>query len=469
MGKKLFLLLLLATAVYLPSLQYGFSQDDFIHLSASQANNLGEFLTFFNPFARYPDIFFYRPLATQVYFFLNTAFFGLNPLPFHLEALLLHFANAVLFYFLVKRLWHNPRLAVISALFYTISAAHFLSLYYISAFQQLARTFFLFLSIFAFCEYQQSKSFTRYLVSILTFILALLSKETSLILPVLLVFLEALRQKQFSPGLVKKLVKPLSAFFLVASIYLGLRFTGFGTVFGDGSYQFISSAGELAQNFKWYVLWSFGLPEILSTYPGLKQYHLAQFIKDFPQAFWILLMFVITLVCGVISLFRRRLLGFSIVISFAIFIVALSPVLILKEHKYPQYLDLAFVGLLPLFSGVFFNSGIFKKFFGWGGVIAFILLQIFSLNLSEQTHWTTHRAKVAAHYYEFFKKELTIPEEATIIFIGDQRAGQELSFALAKGYALRVWYPGQIKEVKYQLGVGEAIGPTTIIKLITVY
>src|SRR5690242_2019432 len=106
-----------------------FSQDDFIFLYWSKANNLKEFLNFFNPFTHPKDIFFYRPLSTQLYYFLNQKFFGLNPLPFQVEAFLFHFLNSFLFYLITLKLWRNKKVAVLSGFLYAISAIHFLSLF----------------------------------------------------------------------------------------------------------------------------------------------------------------------------------------------------------------------------------------------------------------------------------------------------------------------------------------------------
>src|ERR1035437_7535636 len=119
-----------AIVAYYPSLFYGFSQDDFIHLYSSKANNFGDFINFFNPYHHYPDIFFYRPLTTQFYFFINNLIFGLNPLPYHIEGLILHIINSILFFLLINKIFKNRQIGFICAFLYSISAAHFLSLYY---------------------------------------------------------------------------------------------------------------------------------------------------------------------------------------------------------------------------------------------------------------------------------------------------------------------------------------------------
>lgn len=438
---------------YFPSLKYGFSQDDFIHLSASQASSVQEFLNFFNPFYQYPDIFFYRPLTTQVYFFINDALFGLNPVPFHIEALILHLINSLLFFLIVERIWSNKSIAFISALFYAVSAAHFLSLYYISAFQQIGRTFFIFLSILMFFNYQDNKKKTIYIGSLIAFIAALLSKETSIILPLLILLpLEVFRNRTENLiAVFKKTIKSITPFVAVALVYIIVRFTGLQSVFNEGSYNTTFSFLDILQNLKWYVIWSFGLPEILSNYPSLKPNSLLQFGKDLPFGYLVLLLFVFM---GIISLLLlptiKRLTKKILILSAAIFLISISPVLVLNQHKYPQYLDLALIGFLPILAWLFYQTTTLKRFLGIMGIVFFIMLQFLSLKLSEQTHWTTNRAKIADRYHkDFMRLYPSFPDDTTIVFAGTKQSTYELSITLAQKYALSVWYPGKVKDVIY--------------------
>lgn len=453
--KKLWIGIIVLTGIiaYLPSLKYGFSQDDFIHLYSSKAANLSEFLNFFNPFYHFPDIFFYRPLTTQVYFFLNHTLFGLNPLPFHLEGLALHAVNSILFYILIKKIWLDEKVAFISALFYSFSAAHFLSLYYISAFQETGRMFFILLSFLMFLKFQELKKKLIYIFSLLAFSASFLSKETSLIMPLLFIPLQILtRKEQKVLVVIKKNLKLIAPFLIIIFIYVAVRLAGFQSIFNEGSYNITFALPEVVQNLKWYIIWSFGLPEVLSSYPSLKPASLIQFSKDLPYGFLLILFsFFIVLISSILIYQLKHLTKRVLFSSLAFFLISLGPVLILSGHRYPQYLDLAFIGFLPILSWLFLQPKGLQKVLGIAGIIFFISLQFLSINLSEQTHWTTHRAKVTAFYYEEFQKKYPVlPNNSNVVFVGTKETLYQLSLALAQKYALLVWYPNSVKSVKFR-------------------
>ncbi len=435
--------------LYLPSLKYGFSQDDFIHLAASQINGFRDVFYFFNPYRHFQDIYFYRPLTTQFYFFMNRSFFGLTPLPFHIEALIVQMLNTILFYYLIKKIWHKWPVAILSTLLYAISSVHFLSLYYISSFQELGRTFFVFFALLCFILYEEKKSLSLYLFAIISFVLALLSKENSLIFPALLVVIEILRRRQHPiVQVVRTLLLPLLPFLVIAAGYVIIRFFGLQSIFSQGGYTYTIDPIIIVQNLKWYILWAFGLPEILSSYAAST---LPEFIKDFPQSLIIICSLVI-FVAGltVLSLTIRTLSKKILLLSATVFVVGLSPMLFLAGHRYPQYLDIPFLVILPIAAVILIHKHIIGKIIATVAIGAFVVLQSLSLQLSEQTHWTTHRAQVASYYQTVLMKQYAaIPCNGIIVFTGTSDQLQQLSVTLAGNYALRLWYPQSNARVMY--------------------
>lgn len=455
-----FFIPLFGVLFYYPSFFYGFSQDDFIHINASRVSSVSGFLNFFNPFYQFPDIFFFRPLATQVYFFINESLFGSNPIPFRIESLLLHTANGIIFYLLILKFWQNKNIALISAVLYEISAIHFLSLFYISSFQQIARTFFILLSILLFIIASEKRSKKIFLGSSLSFAAALLSKETGIILPLLLPLIEVFRSKQNFLTVLKKNLPFIIPFFLVAIFYLLIRSLGFQSIFNQGSYELSFSLGNFVQNIKWYILWGFGLPEILATYPNLGMGSLIQFGKDFSEAKIILPGFILFLLSALFSIwliFRKSLSNFFEVINLKyliilglLFFIPLLPVVFLYQHKYPQYLDIPIMIILPFLSYLFIKTFQKNKLLAIVLIASFITLQFFSLKLTENTHWTTHRSEVASYYKSsFIQKHNNIPHNSSIALIGNKQATQEVSHALAGKYAFLAWYPYAVKDVLY--------------------
>lgn len=451
MFKKLPLILLpilAAIVAYFPSLQYGFSQDDFINLYSSHASNIGEFLNFFNPYARFPDIFIYRPLSTQVWYFLNSLFgppvgeAGLNPLLHHLEALILHIANAILIYIACGILFKRKILALLTATLYALSAVHFISLYYISTFQELAKTFFMLLGVVSFSK--------KPIITVVSFILGLLSKENVLVFPFFLIVFEIFRRKEENWILVlKETLRKSWVLYLICLIYLFVRWSGIQDTLSQGGYSYSSSIMNILQNLKWYILWTFGLPEILSTYPNIKIEGWMQFVRDFGLSIAIVVPFVGLVLVTLLSLRKFSVDLKSVLFLILLWLVPLLPVLALDGHKYPQYLGLSMLPALSAFLILLISSK-FKDVLLVFGLVLFATLQLVSLELTRETHWTTHRSEVAAYYVNSLKKEYPNMEDGTtIIFSGDYGSLGALSVDLAKDYGMKVVFKDKVKDVRY--------------------
>lgn len=448
-----------------PSLIYWFSQDDFIHLSASRAGNINELINFFNPFSSFPDIFFYRPLTTQFYFFINHSLFGLNTIPFHLEALAIHILNAILFYLIILEVWKDKKIAALSAILYSVSAVHFLSIYFISSFQEIGRATFMFLSILLFIR-------KHYIYSVITYLAALLSKETSIILPIIILGVEILRNSEDMVSTIKVTLKQLLPYFILVGLYLVLRFFQIQKIFTEGGYQTDFSYLSIMQNLKWYLLWSFGLPEIISTYPSINISGVIQFMKDFSLSSTIVISFTILIISIFVfsTIFKKHFSKKTIISSLIIFFGSLIPVLPLGNHHYPSYLNITLLTFLPILAMLYIKLIKISKILVIISLTSFIILQLSSIELSRQTHWTTHRSKIAKQYFQIIKNtHPDLPGSSTIVFQGSEQEAKELSITLAKHYGLNIWYPGKTLTVKYQT-VNEIISlPGPIIIPITTY
>lgn len=463
----LLIILSLAAILYLPSLKYSFSQDDFIHLSQSQASSLFEVINFFNPLVHFTDIFHYRPLSTQFWFFINYSIFGYNPLVFRIESLLTHLLNSLLFYLIIKKLFKNSRLALLSTFFYSTSAIHFLSIYYISSFQQLLKSTFIFLSLYSYLVFIDHKKYLNLIYSLLFFLLSLLSKELSIIFPFILLPITYIYSSQKFEKLLKQ-TKYLIPFFIITFIYFVIRLLSSQTFLSKASgYSLAFSPISIAQNLKWYLIWLFGFPEIVSSAPSINPFLLPSFFTPLPYGtlFLTTALFFIVLIFTSLKKINLKLFSSLVILSS----ISLLPVLFLKNHSYPQYLDLALLGTAPLLSLILISSNPFKKLLLPFILATFFLVQFFSLSLSEQTHWTTHRSIVSTHYYKYLLKEHpALPKDSTLIFTGTKLQTKELEITLAKSYGPKIWYP-QLKNVIYSSDPQITPPPSSITYPITVY
>lgn len=118
-GKNTLLLIAFGFLLYFNSLFNGFVWDDEeLIVNNSQVHSLANLPAFlsgstFNPGgASQLSGLYYKPLMTISFSALYTLF-GPNPFFFHLFQLLLHIANTVFFYFILKHLLKNIRLSFI--------------------------------------------------------------------------------------------------------------------------------------------------------------------------------------------------------------------------------------------------------------------------------------------------------------------------------------------------------------------
>lgn len=217
---KYYLVFLLTTAVfYGSSVLYGFSQDDFYFLLISRADSFLDILKFFSPWHQqgFP---FYRPLGTQLYFWL----FQNSSQAMHVFMLVVQSFSGYLVYRLIRKLSHDRALPWLVSISYTAAAAHFLSLFYIAATQQLLAAMFSFLSLNAFLSINHRSSFIAKLRPAIWLALALLSKESAVMVPAIAFLLYVFHQQ----GSLKlsKLVPVFTPYVLCTISYILLRYFG---------------------------------------------------------------------------------------------------------------------------------------------------------------------------------------------------------------------------------------------------
>ena len=437
---KAYLFILLATSLaYATSLKYGFSQDDWYFLLISRATNLSEVINFFNPLAQ-SGFAFFRPLGTQLYYFLFTSVFGLTfaPLFMHIFMLLLQASNGYLVYRLAQKLRLPPLSAFLVGLAYATHSAQFLSLFYIAATQQLLAAFFGLYSLNHFLD-------RRRFLSILFFILALLSKETAIVIPAVAFILYALTHPILK---VKPLIINFSPYFLLSLVYLLVRYLLPHTI--QSEYHFAFGL-NVVSTLRWYLLFAFGAAEEwlrYTTYPfGI---NLLQFIHDFGiLGFSVVVFTLATFSLFILASFRsfsRRTL-----LYLAWFVLALAPVLLLANHRYPHYLDLALIPLLLI---------LYRYYHGkWQYVVTILILlgSISNIWLSERLHWTTNRSQMAASAQSTLDWS-SICTHSSVVFTGPDPLPRELSYTLSLANGPQVICQNSLQSVYYQ-GVDPVVDP----------
>jgi hypothetical protein len=173
-------LVVLVVFCFWPLTGYFFAQDD-LWLMRVSANDLGEQLS--RTFGPAPHHF--RPLTKFIYFAAAYRAFGLNPMPHHLVSLLLHVANTLLVFVLLRRLRVPFSPALVVAGLFGMNAAFFHAVGWISCIQQLMGTFFMLLSIvLALAAIERGHAGRLYLATF-AYLLALMSVEQTFLAPVI--------------------------------------------------------------------------------------------------------------------------------------------------------------------------------------------------------------------------------------------------------------------------------------------
>lgn len=430
MGKiKLSLIYAAAVLVfYGASLKYGFSQDDYYFLLISQADSIGDIINFFSPWAQegFP---FYRPLGTQVYFYFSVLAAGLERAPILMHALMLavHTGSAFLAYTLTKKLTRDPALSVWVGVLYGSAAAHFLSLFYIAATQQLLAAFFGLLSLNFFCDKKKWRAAGALL-------LALLCKENAILVPVVASLLY-----QFSglypPKLrMKKLLSDFLPYIAVGLFYVGFRMAAGISV--QSEYTPVIGP-SLISTLRWYFMFGYGSPEVLMNYavPGLF-INFWRYIRDFgfvggisSVSTIILSLFAVYILIKSMSA-GKPLTRNQVMLYVLWWIVSIALIVWYPDHRYPHYLD---IGLIPLL------LIIMQPVKGYVRTAVGVLLLVASytgITVSIRSHWTVKRAEAAEIMAESIEKNGCRAD--SLLLAGTGRQPAEMSYALSLANGPRV-------------------------------
>lgn len=383
-----------------------FHQDDFIHLSYSQT--FTQVVQAFNLFGKgaYP---FYRPIPTQLYFFINRLIFGLNPLGYHAVNFILFAVNVFLLFQFVSLITKNKRIAAISCVFFGINSTHFAPLYTPANSQELFYVFFGLLTVYFFYEKKLVKS-------IIFFIFALMSKETAVILPAIIFLVLFYREKRLD---FKKTGKMLALYLVVLTIYLVGHFFFYGVASGP-SYKLIIGKPSLVI-LGWYFLWALSTPNILVDFLG-SGFRLNpvfwQVAKNHAVIYFVFLPFFMFNTILAFFLFIKKYALISL--GLAWFIIGLIPLMIFPLHKLATEQAFSLIGL-SIALGTILSSKYhsrLRQYLAYAVLISYLFVAVNSIELAKKTHWIVRSAYQAKHVIEYIKSEYPdLASDSVLYFI----------------------------------------------------
>ncbi len=207
------ILMLLVFYFFKSSLNYYFISDDFYYLS---------FKNLIDVFRFYPERYHYIPIFLAVLSILKKLF-GLNPLPFHLLAVILHLINVGLVYYLAKKILKDDIKAVSSALIFAFFFSQYEVVFWITGIATSLMTAFYLSGLIMFIDYVRRPRLVTYFIFTFCFVLALLTHEYAITLPVACFLYVIFLGK----GKIKNWLKSFSVPLMLLTFWLGLKITVF--------------------------------------------------------------------------------------------------------------------------------------------------------------------------------------------------------------------------------------------------
>ena len=242
---------------YHSALRLSFYGDDYSFLETAGRSSLAQYLAFY--FDPRLQTGWYRPMQ-GVLFGLEWVLFGGNPAGYHLVNVLVHLANCLLLFALVRVVSQKWRVAFLSALIYAGLPVCSIAVFWPGDADFLLTCFYL-CSILSWVLYLQHSKRRFSILSFIFFLLALTTKEFGVTLPVMLFLVDRLllRDKIAVPMLMRR----YAPFAIVYLIYLPLEYYIQSRSVLTNTYGY-GVAGYVLSNFVQYLAalaFPWGLPE----------------------------------------------------------------------------------------------------------------------------------------------------------------------------------------------------------------
>jgi len=397
----------IALVFYSDAFSHFFYQDDLFHFQISRAESLQEAAAWFNPINEF-GYQIYRPLGTQVVFFVMQSLFGLNHSAFTLLIILLLSTNSWLIWLLLRHKT-TPLLALLLSVFYLTHHQNIGIVYFLSTVQLSLALFFTLLALHTIRrkpKFWQVKVWLLYIVAIFCQEISLLN---SLIFAILL-WLEA-------PVQIKKQWRLILALGLTTLAYLAMRFYFINAqIFDNEHYQISLNLKSLLNNSVWFGLWLLSVPEYVVNFVGSG-------LRPLPPLFGqyrlesILSLSVLAVSASVfVQLSRKALQQPKSLLYFACFLFSLAPVLVFPWHKYVYHLPIASVFVLLYLAELLGQKA--SKFAPL--LLALLIAGAVTTNfIDRSTSYNYQRGKISGHFKRSVAWEQLSQGSPTILVAND--------------------------------------------------
>lgn len=206
-------------------------------------------------------------------YMLDFRLFGLDQAGFHLTSLLLHAANGVLLFWVLKKMTGRAWESAFAAALFALHPLCVEPVAWITERKELLYAFFLLLSLAAYASYVRKKSALHLTTVYLAFALALMSKGLAVMFPFVLLLLdfwplERLKRSNVSSVLIEKI--PLLALSAIAgALDLAARRSIVASDAAAPIARRVADACWIYVHYLWKIFWPAGLPIVYPRTPAL--------------------------------------------------------------------------------------------------------------------------------------------------------------------------------------------------------
>lgn len=384
-------------ALFFPSLNYYFFQDDWFVLNWVQTGDLASFLSFRT------DIIYWRPISMPLLFFTAKNLFDLNPLGYHLIAFSIFFALIFAVYKLFLLLGFDRKLSFAASFMYGVWPIHFISLSWFSTTSYIIGPFFQVTSFIFFIKFIENRRKLFGIMSFAVFLLGIGSSEFTLVLPAIFLAWGFLIKKTIY-------LKPLLPYLITDIIYIFIRSYVFPLPTAGDYQPFLNK--QIINNFIWYIAWALGFPENFKTliFPTLINQSVEIVTKFWTITFPSFLLILVFIRQFLIT--KRRYLK-SYLFGAVWFSIGLTPVITITNHSFPMYLSFSGIGFLYIIITSLKNSPLIIQvaFFCLWFITSFANLQF-----TRTSHWIKNEQAVSKAYVDFTNKVIPNPPSGSIFY-----------------------------------------------------
>ncbi|NMB56897.1 hypothetical protein GYA19_03095 [Candidatus Beckwithbacteria bacterium] len=382
----IFIIFLVITLLfYIDSFSHFFYQDDFFHFYISQAHSIREFIDFFNPINKF-SYQIYRPLSTQVFFFLYQKIFGFNHFIFQFIVLLLLSLNCFLLFKIISK-YINHNLAFLLAIFYLFHHQNIGIAYYLSTIQTSFVVLLTLLSLLAIQQKRQNwqiKVFLFYFLSLFCHEIIIFNS----FIYIFILLLEDLNNLKKE----KKLIIALSSMTILFIIFR-LYFVN-NQFFQNTHYSLSFSPKTIMNNLMWYIFWFLSVPEYVINFVGSGFKPLPPLFNQYLRESMFSLIFLFVNLVIFSFLILKSKFNQKIILYFAFFIISLLPVLLFPWHKYVYYLPVASIFVIIALSLIIKKNHNSKVYYL---IFSLLLITAFATNfVDRKTSYNFKRGRFAA-------------------------------------------------------------------------